>query len=139
MKKKHLVLLLISLSSLFNISSIFASNDIEAPGGLKFGGKDNPYSFEISGTIKFDQGAFMDNAASKGSEFYNGANFRDFELDLNGGLGKDLSYSIITNYDATNSKVKLDDAYLTHSLLLLYCTFKPLTSIMGIGLRVTRT
>ena len=48
----------------------------------------------------------MDNAASKGSEFYSGANFRDFELDLNRGLGKDLSYSIITNYDATNSKVR---------------------------------
>lgn len=110
------LLAMITLSALSTTAIAADNNNISSTGGLKFGSEDSPYWFQVGGALKFDQRAFMGNTISKGKEFHSGANLRQFELDFNGGLGQDISYTLATNYEAKDSKIKLDDAYLTYKI-----------------------
>ncbi len=121
-KKSLLAIIAISTLSTTNViadnnsTKTAANSNISSTGGLMLGSKTDPYWFQLSGAIKFDQMAFMGNAVSKGTEFHSGANFRGLEIDFGGGLGKDISYTLMTIYEPKDKKIKLDDAYLTYAM-----------------------
>lgn len=121
-KKSLLAIIAISTLSTTNViadnnsTKTAANSNISSTGGLMLGSKTDPYWFQLGGAIKFDQMAFMGSAVSKGTEFHSGANFRGLEIDFGGGLGKDITYYLATNYETKDSKVKLDDAYLTYNI-----------------------
>jgi phosphate-selective porin OprO/OprP len=94
-----------------------ATKNTNATSGLMVGAKTDPYWFQLGGAIVFEQKAFIGNDIAKGKEFHGGANFRNFEIDLNGGLGRqNLTYTLVTKYDTKEKKVGLDDAYVTYGI-----------------------
>ena len=93
-----------------------ATKNISTTGGFMIGTPDDEYWFQIGGGVRFDQHFFMGNQYSKGNEFLSGANLRNFEIDFNGGIGKNLSYSVVTLYGAKSKNITLEDAYVTYEI-----------------------
>lgn len=123
-KKSFLAIIAISL---LNTNAIADNKDTKQPttisprisstGGLMIGSKTDPYWFQLNGALAFDQRTYFGNDKNKGNEFHGGANFNNFELDLNGGLGQqNITYTLVTKYETKDKKVALDDAYITYGI-----------------------
>ena len=112
MKKKIFI-------TIFAIGLIYFSNiladEMGSAGGFFYGSKGSPYWFKLGGVLKLDQRYFKGNYKNKGNEFHGGGNIRDVGLTVDGGLGNQLSYTLGFAYDAKESKVNIEDAYLTYS------------------------
>ena len=100
-----------------NTTKPSSSNNISSTSGLMFGSKTDPYWFKLGGAVVFEQKAFIGNDIAKGNEFHGGANIRNFEIDLDGGLGQpNITYTLVTKYETKDKKVGLDDAYITYGI-----------------------
>lgn len=108
-KKLSVAALGISLASGASLAENVTSN-----GGLMVGSTDMPYWFKIGGVVKLDQRLFMGSKTAKGNEFRSGANIRDLGLDVEGGIAKDITYTLGFSFNSKDSKVDVEDAYLTY-------------------------
>jgi phosphate-selective porin OprO and OprP len=103
--------------SVFSLSvGVFAASTVFAAvpkyKGMEFGdAKNDPYWFKMGGTLQLDGRIFGGN---KKSNLHSGAYIRKFDIDLAGGLGKDLSFTAGFGFDAISSKVNVNDAYITY-------------------------
>lgn len=79
---------------------------------LQFGSQDDPYWFKVNGALQLDERIFM---GKKGGNLHSGAYIRKFDLDLTGGIGKDLSFTTGVGFNAPDSKVEVNDAYITYT------------------------
>lgn len=94
-------------------SGLASAQVIASKGGFQYGDDNkDPYWFKLGGIFKLDQRFFMKD--KKGS-VHSGANIRSVGLDFNGGLGKDVSYTLGLSYSPKDSKVSVEDAYVTYS------------------------
>jgi len=80
--------------------------------GLKYGSTEDPYWLGLSGALKLDERLFTGN---KRGDLHSGASIRELTLDFSGGMGKDISVALGTSYNAKESKVDVEDAYVTYT------------------------
>lgn len=100
----------------------FAHGDagIATEGGLLVGSKSNPYWFQVSGAMKLDQRVYFGDTNKTSSPinpagtYESGAYIRDLGLSLDGGIGHDFTYTLALNFKASDSKVSVDDAFVTY-------------------------
>lgn len=99
------------LSTLF--SSYVHADEVKTNGGIEvYRSDDDRYWFKMSGVAKVDAIFFMDGYDARRNEFPSGANVRAVETSLNGGIGKDLSYTVSLSFE---NGVSVDDTYFTYS------------------------
>ena len=92
-----------------------ADPQVTTKGGVLIGDKNNDdFWFSVSGGLKLDQTFFTGNAKSKLNDFKSGGNIRSGWVDFDGGVGKDITYSMDFGLGA-DSKIKLGDAYVTYN------------------------
>ncbi len=95
------------------VSSFSAyANNVNYKDGLRFGSQDDPYWFAVNGALQLDERLFWGN---KRGDLHSGASIRKFDIDLTGGLGKDLSFTLGVGFDAHKSKTEVNDAYITYA------------------------
>jgi len=100
--------LLTSLTLLFALST-WQTTASASSTGLQIGSSTDPYWFEISGDMKFDQTFFL--SSDQFNEHTSGANARSISTSFDGGLGKNLSYSLTLSLEGN---VNIDDAFITY-------------------------
>jgi phosphate-selective porin OprO/OprP len=105
------VALAISLGLTTFTSSSYAHQN--AYKGFKYGDQSvDPYWLNINGGLKLDQRMFF---GDKKGHLHNGASIREMSLNFSGGMGKDISVSLGLGYKPKDSKVDIEDAYITYS------------------------
>jgi phosphate-selective porin OprO/OprP len=88
---------------------------IDTNGGFKVKRHGTPYWFKLGGSMQFDQLQFLGNKTSRGKELYSGASLRELSINMEGGIAKNISYSIVFDYEAQSSKVNVEGAYFTYT------------------------
>lgn len=112
--KNLLCLGVLGLSVLSPTMSYANNSKLSSIGGLTFGTQgEDPYWFAIGGQLKFDAVAFEGNNFSKGTQFRSGLNLRAGDLNLDGGIGEDISYTISIESDS-DRKFNIEDAWVTY-------------------------
>ncbi len=109
---KNIVRLLSSILAI--IAYTVQATNVSTNGGIQIGKPGEDHWFKLGGVIKLDEMVFVGGSGGKGNDFKSGANLRDAALDFQGGLGPDFSYTLGLNFDAANSKVSIDDAYVSY-------------------------
>ena len=94
------------------IASLSAHANTNYKDGLQFGSPNDPYWFKVNGALMMDERLFF---GKKQGNLHSGAYIKKFDLDLSGGLGKDLSFTTGVGFKAHDSKVEINDAYITYS------------------------
>ena len=107
--KKCIAILSIGFGVIYT-SSIHANANYKD--GLQFGSKDDPYWFKVNGALMVDERLFL---GKKRGNLHSGAYIRKFDIDLSGGLGKDLSFTTGVGFKAGSSTVEVNDAYITYA------------------------
>lgn len=93
------------------------NSNVSTTGGLMVGSPNDPYWFQLNGSMIFDERVYFGNYTNKGNEFNSGANFSNLELDFSGGLGqKNITYSLVTKYNVKDKNLSIDDAYVTYGI-----------------------
>jgi phosphate-selective porin OprO/OprP len=105
--KKLLALGVLSIAA----SAAAADVKVTTDGGFKI---DAGYWCSLGGVIKLDGTIFSGNTQSKGTQFHSGMNLRDTALNLNGGLGNDLTYTLAIEM-GDDRKFALEDAFITYA------------------------
>ena len=117
---KHVYITFLFIFIALHADNIMASNNKKYISSsitkLTFNPKNEKQWIRVGGALSFDQRGFVGNNMDKGSEFYNGANFRSCEINLIGGLGKRFFYSFTTNYETKTKRVNTNEAYLIYSI-----------------------
>ena len=115
---------LLLLTSLFGSHAALATDAANAKtGGLSVfdpDDSDKKFWFKVNGLIRADATAFsgdtQDTRTIKtplSTTFANGSYLRSLEVNFNGGLGKDLSYSLTASAEGRN--VEINDAYIKYT------------------------
>jgi phosphate-selective porin OprO/OprP len=107
--KKCITMLSLGLGT---ISSFSVHANTNYKDGLQFGSQDDPYWFKVNGALMLDERLFF---GKKQGNLHSGAYIKKFDVDLSGGLGKDLSFTTGVGFKAHHSKVEVNDAYITYS------------------------
>ncbi|HKY69665.1 MAG TPA: porin [Gammaproteobacteria bacterium] len=88
------------------------ADEAKSDGGIEvFNPNNGDYWFKLHGIIQVDATIFSGGHEDKQTDFPSGTNVRGLELDLEGGIGHDLSYSIAL---ALDNGVGVNDAYFTY-------------------------
>ena len=85
--------------------------EAKTEGGIELVHSDD-YWFKMNGIVKVDATLFLDGDKDRRTDFPGGANVRSVENTFNGGIGKDLSYTVVLSFE---SGVDVNDAYVTYS------------------------
>lgn len=111
-KLKWMGLVVAGLSAVLSGAANAHTNmQVESQGGLKvFNPADNDYWFSLGGRLNLDEVIFSGSTADKGTNFASGGNIRRALLKFGGGLGDDLCYNLMLNFDGTN--VRFNDLWL---------------------------
>lgn len=94
----------------FSSFPVYANN--QGYKGLKYGTTQDPYWLDLNGTLKLDERLFF---GDKRGNLHSGASVREFSLNFSGGMGKDVSVALGLGFNAPDSKVDVEDAYVTYS------------------------
>ncbi len=93
---------------------LFADEVNTGDGGIEvYRSDDDKYWFKLHGVTKVDAVFFDGDFDDKGIDFPNGTNIRALDTNLTGGIGKDLSFSVVLTF--AGRSVGIDDAYFTYS------------------------
>lgn len=106
----------LALSSLLflSIPGIGLGDEVRTDGGIEvYREKDNRYWFKLHGLAKIDGVVFTSNYEEEKSEFPSGTNIRSLETSFVGGIGKDLSFTVVLAYEGT--QVAINDAFFTYA------------------------
>eukprot|EP01126_Amoeba_proteus_P008824 TRINITY_DN13344_c0_g2_i2.p1 TRINITY_DN13344_c0_g2~~TRINITY_DN13344_c0_g2_i2.p1 ORF type:complete len:425 (-),score=-6.33 TRINITY_DN13344_c0_g2_i2:72-1346(-) len=116
MKHYRKLLGIASLSfTLVSSGMAIADPQVTTKGGVEIGDQNNDdFWFGVSGGLKLDQTFFTGNTQSKGTEFKSGGNIRSGWVDFDGGIGKNITYSMDLGI-GSDAKIKLNDAYFTYA------------------------
>ena len=93
---------------------ILIADEVKTDGGIEvFRSDDDRFWFKLHGLAKVDAVFFEGDAADKKEDFPSGTNIRALETNFTGGIGKDLSYSIVLGFEGR--EVAINDAFFTYS------------------------
>lgn len=109
MNKYYKALTLLSLTLAF--SPTLLADKAKTNNGIEIY-KDENYWFKMHGIVKADAVFFIDDHDARQNEFPSGTNLRAIETSFEGGIGKDISYSVSLSFE---NGVSISDAYLTFS------------------------
>lgn len=108
-KKKNV--LLSCLLSTFIVSGAYA-DEVKTDGGIEvYRSADDRYWFSLHGVAKVDWNFFIGDHEDKQNELPSGTNIRGLETTLNGGIGKDITYTVTLGFE---NGVDVNDAYFTY-------------------------
>lgn len=103
------------LIALLTTSQCLLADEVNTTGGgiEVYRSDDNNYWFKLHGVTKVDAVFFEGDFEDKRIDFPNGTNIRALDVNLTGGIGKDLSFSVVLTF--AGRTVGIDDAYFTYS------------------------
>ncbi len=111
---KKITLALCALLSLPFIPTISHADEVRTDGGIEvYRENDNRYWFKLHGLAKIDGVVFTSNYEEEKNEFPSGTNIRSLETSFVGGIGKDLSFTVVLAYEGT--QVAINDAFFTYA------------------------
>ncbi|MGD9591438.1 MAG: OprO/OprP family phosphate-selective porin [Candidatus Berkiella sp.] len=90
------------------------ADEVKTDGGFEvYRSDDDRYWFKLHGIAKVDAIFFGGDFEDKEQEFPNGTNIRALETTFNGGIGKDLSYTIVLGYES--GTITINDTFFTYA------------------------
>lgn len=108
--KKNNVFLTLLFAFLF--APALHAEEVKTEGGLEvYRSADDRYWFNLHGVAKVDWTFFMGDFEDKRNELPSGTNIRGLETSLEGGIGKDLTYTVTLAFE---DGVDVNDAYFTY-------------------------
>jgi phosphate-selective porin OprO/OprP len=111
---KKIAAALSSILCLYSIPMVSQGDEVRTDGGIEvYREDDNRYWFKLHGLAKADAAFFLSNFDEEENEFPSGANIRSLETSFVGGIGKDLSFSIVLVYEG--GPVTINDAFFTYA------------------------
>lgn len=88
--------------------------EVKTDGGFEiYRSQDDRYWFKFHGIAKVDAGFFTSDFEDEQQEFPNGTNIRALETNFNGGIGEDLTYSVVLGFET--GTVTINDTFFTYS------------------------
>lgn len=110
--KKYKKISLFTTVILSLLAPCLKADEAKTDGGIEiFRSNDNRYFFKMHGIAKVDAVFFIDDHNARQNEFPSGTNVRALETTFNGGIGKDLSYTITLSFE---SGVGVNDTFFTY-------------------------
>jgi phosphate-selective porin OprO and OprP len=101
-----------SLLALPLISPYGFADDATTDGGFEiYRSNDDRYWFTLHGIMKVDATFFIGDYQNRRNEFPSGTNVRAIETTMEGGVGKDVTYTMTLGFD---SGVSVNDAFITY-------------------------
>lgn len=111
---KKITVALCSVLSLCSFSTISHGDEVRTDGGIEvYREDDNRYWFKLHGLAKADGVVFTSDFADERNEFPSGTNIRSLETSFVGGIGKDLSFTVVLAYEG--GPVIINDAFFTYA------------------------
>jgi len=111
---KKIAATLCSALSLYCLPEITLGDEVRTDGGIEvYRENDNRYWFKLHGLAKADAVFFVNDFNDEQNDFPSGANIRSLETSFVGGIGKDLSFTVVLSYES--GPVTINDAFFTYA------------------------